>query len=153
MRKPRYQNEDIMKALGIKTEEERKKYNDALIDEAYLFVDDEVEGYYRCLWGLTTEEDDYKWRMCAKAYARREELKKTLYDRMILTKAEKRRHLRLDRHLKRKDRRMWRTLWRKADKMTDEEIEQGAYEADCLVAEYREEQKKREAEQSTEATA
>ena len=54
MRKPRYQNEDIMKALGIKTEEERKKYNDALIDEAYLFVDDEVEGYYRCLWGLTT---------------------------------------------------------------------------------------------------
>ena len=33
MRKPRYQNEDIMKALGIKTEEERKKYNDALIDE------------------------------------------------------------------------------------------------------------------------
>ena len=57
MRKPRYQNEDIMKALGIKTEEERKKYNDALIDEAYLFVDDEVEGYYRCLWGLTTDED------------------------------------------------------------------------------------------------
>ena len=37
MRKPRYQNEDIMKALGIKTEEERKKYNDALFDEAYMF--------------------------------------------------------------------------------------------------------------------
>ena len=153
MRKPRYQNEDIMMALWIKTKEERKKYNDALFDEAYMFVDDEVEGYYRCLWGLTTDEDDYKWRMCAKSYARREELKKTLYDRMILTKAEKRQRLRIDRRLKRMDRRMWRTLWRKADKMTDEEIEQAAYEADCWFADYMEEKKKRGAEQSTEATA
>ena len=32
MRKPRYQNEDIMKALGIKTKEERYAYNIALID-------------------------------------------------------------------------------------------------------------------------
>ena len=153
MRKPRYQNEDIMKPLGIKTEEERKKYNDALIDEAYLFVDDEVEGYYRCLWGLTTDEDDYKWRMCAKSYARREELKKTLYDRMILTKAEKRRRVLARKISQWKDRRMWRTLWRKADKMTDEEIEQAAYEADCWFADYMEEKKKREAEQSSEATA
>ena len=97
--------------------------------------------------------DHYKWRMCAKAYARRKELKKTLYDRMILTKAEKRRRVLARKISQWKDRRMWRTLWRKADKMTDEEIEQAAYEADCWFADYMEEKKKREAEQSTEATA
>lgn len=128
MKKPRYQNEDIMKALGIKTKEERYAYNIALIDEANGYTDDELEGYYRCLWKLTTEEDDFKWRMCAKAYEHRAKLQRTLPDRLIVTKAEKRRFLHTRKKKNKTHRKILRKAWRAVDGMTEEELEQKVYE-------------------------
>lgn len=127
MRKPRYQNEELMAALGIKTDEERQAYNNALIEKAHGFTDDELEGHYRCMWGLTTEKDDYKCRMGAKAYARREELLKTLPDRLIVTKAEKRRFLRNRKRSQRVKDRMLKDAWKAADNMTEQELEEQLY--------------------------
>lgn len=126
--KPKYQNEDLMAALSIKTEKERHAYNQKLINEANGFTEDEVEGHYRCMWGLTTEEDDYKCRMNARAYRRRLELFETLPDRLIITSGEKRRFLRNRKRAARMKAKMLRDVMRESSYMSEKELEEQVYQ-------------------------
>ena len=134
IRKLRYQNEELIDVLGIKTEEERKEYNLALMKKAKTFTDEELEGHYLYVPGNMSEEN-LQYRAGAEAYDRRVEMIRTIPSRMIATRWEILHYRWLEKRIQRLHKKILKEAWAATEHMTDDELEQAVYEGECWFEE------------------